>query len=129
MNEAFDQTGRALSEELLADMNQWQASHPKATFAELEHAIHERMSRLEAQALQEAALARTARDWTQAPERDHPRCPACGTPLLARGHPVRHEAATGRARRDAAQKLRHLPHLWDRVFPPSMKSERWCRAA
>jgi hypothetical protein len=82
MNEAFEQTWRALSEGILADLNQWQASHPKATFQELEQAIHQRVNRLEAQILQEAALARAASDWSQAPERDHPRCPTWGTPLL-----------------------------------------------
>ena len=90
MNDAFDQTWGAVSEEILADVNQWRATHPKATFQELEQALHERLSRLEAQALQAAALARTARDWSQAPERDQPRCPTCGTPLLARGQHARH---------------------------------------
>ena len=122
MNEAFDQTWRALSEEILADVNQWQASHPKATFQELEQAIHERISRLEAQALQEAALARTARDWSSGTR-------AGPSPLPGLWYaPARTRAArpplarTGRARRDAAQKLWHLPHVWDGAFPPSMKS-------
>jgi hypothetical protein len=90
MTEAFDQTWRALSEEILAGVKEWQVTHPKATFQELEQALHERMSRMEAQVLQEAAQARTARDWTHAPEKDRPQCPACGTPLLARGKHVRH---------------------------------------
>jgi hypothetical protein len=50
LNEAFDQTCRALSEEILADVNQWRAAHPQTTFQELEQALHERISRLEAQA-------------------------------------------------------------------------------
>ena len=95
MTEAFEQTWRALSEEVLADVNQWRATHPKATFQELEQVLHERLSRLEARALQEAALARTASDWSQAPERDHPRCPSCGTALLARGQHVRHLQGPG----------------------------------
>ena len=69
MNETFDQTWRALSEEILADVNQWRAAHPQATFQELEQALYERFSRLQAQSLQEAALARTASDWSQSPER------------------------------------------------------------
>jgi hypothetical protein len=124
MNEAFNQTWRVLSEEILTDVNQWRANHPKATFQELEQALHECISRLEAQVLQEAAPDRTASDWRQAPERDHPRCPTCGTPLLARGQHIRQEASTGRARREAAQTLRYLPQLWGRAFSPSMRSER-----
>ena len=129
MNEAFDQTWRALSEDILTEVNQWRAAHPKATFQELEQALHERLSRLEAQALQEAAQDRSDSDWSQTPERDHPHCPSCGTPLLARGQHVRHEASTGRARCAAAQKLRHLPPMWAGAFPPSMRDERSCQEA
>ena len=80
MDEAFDQTWRAVSEEILAGVKAWQAAHPKATFAELEQALVKRLSRLEAQALQAAAQDRLASDWNHAPERDHPWCPTCGTP-------------------------------------------------
>ena len=111
MNGAFDQTWRALSEAILAGVNEWQAIHPKATFKELEHALHERISRLEAQALQQAAQDRVASDWRHVPEQEHPRCPSCGKSLLARGKHDRHEASARRARGDAAQKLRHLPQL------------------
>ena len=87
MDQELDAAWRALSEELLAEVKTWQGAHPKATFQELETALHERMSRLEARMLQEAAQARTTSDWSQAPEQDQPRCPACGTALLARGKP------------------------------------------
>jgi hypothetical protein len=47
-----------MSEALLAENNEWNASHPKASFQELEEALHERLSRLEAQALQASVQAR-----------------------------------------------------------------------
>ena len=40
MNEAFYQSWRAVSEEILAGVKEWQAIHPKATFQELEQALH-----------------------------------------------------------------------------------------
>jgi hypothetical protein len=118
MNEAFDQTWRALSEEILAEVSQWQASHPKATFQELEQVLHERLSRLEAQALQEAALARTASDWSHAPERDHPRCPTCSTPLVARGQHVRHLQGPGGQDVTLRRSYGTCPHCGVGLFPP-----------
>ena len=62
MDEELDCAWRAGSETMLAEVKQWRAAHPKATFQELEQAVHERMSRLEAQVLQGAALASKASD-------------------------------------------------------------------
>lgn len=118
MSEAFDQTWRAVSEEVLAGVKEWQVSHPKATFQELEQAIHERLSRLEAQVLQEAALARTASDWSHAPERDHPRCPSCGTPLLARGQHVRHLQGPGGQDVTLRRTYGTCPNCGGGLFPP-----------
>src|SRR5690242_6298285 len=95
MDEELDAVWRALSEDLLAEVKTWRGAHPKATFQELEQAIHERMSRLEAQVLQEAALTSPTSDWSHAPMRDHPHCPACGTALLARGKHSRHLQGAG----------------------------------
>lgn len=118
MNDAFDQTWRALSEEILADVNQWRATHPKATFQELEQALHERLSHLEAQALQETAQARTASDWSQAPERDQPRCPTCGTPLLARGQHIRHLQGPGGQDVKLRRSYGTCPRCGLGLFPP-----------
>src|SRR5215472_4670386 len=90
MDEELERDWRALSEEVLAGVKEWRTAHPKATFQELEQAIHERMSRLEAQVLQDAAGASRTRDWSHLPQLQHPRCPSCGTPLLARGKHLRH---------------------------------------
>lgn len=106
MNDAFDQTWRDVSEDILRDVNQWRATHPKATFQELE------------QALQEAALARTASDWSQAPERDHPHCPTCGTALLARGQHVRHLQGLGGQDVTLRRSYGTCPTCGLGLFPP-----------
>ena len=118
MKEAFEQTWRAVSEELLEEMKQWQTMHPKATFQELEQAMHKRMSRLEARVLQEAAQARSTSDWSHAPERDHPRCPACGTLLLARGKHTRHLQGSGGQDVTLVRSYGACPTPQVGLFPP-----------
>ena len=56
-------------------------AHPKATFQEIETTLDERLSRLRARMLQEAALVSRAADLSAAAARDRPLCPQCGTPL------------------------------------------------
>src|SRR6266851_784139 len=85
----FDQNWQKLSEEVLIGMKEWREQHPKATLTEIEAALDERLGRLRARMLQDAALASASRDWSQAPSEEHPRCPLCGTPLVARGKKTR----------------------------------------
>jgi hypothetical protein len=56
MDEAMEKRWQELSEEVLSGMKEWRQSHPKATFQEIEQAVQERLSRLEAQMLQDVAL-------------------------------------------------------------------------
>lgn len=85
MDESMENRWKTLSEEVLSGMKEWRVAHPKATFREIEDAVHERVSRLEAQMLQDVALQSVNGDWTQAPRAERPVCPICGTALVARG--------------------------------------------
>lgn len=89
MDEALEKHWQELSAEVLSGMKEWRLAHPKATFREIEEAVRERMSRLEAQLLQETTLASNLTDWQEAPEEEHPACPNCDTPLQARGQRTR----------------------------------------
>jgi hypothetical protein len=60
MDEAMDRAWQELSEKVLTGIREWRLAHPKATFREIEQAVHERMSRLEARLLQDAVLASCA---------------------------------------------------------------------
>ncbi len=87
MRKDFDQQWRELSEEVLTGMKEWRLQHPRATLSEIEAALDERLSRLRARMLADAALASAATDWGAASP-TVPRCPECGKPLRARGrHP------------------------------------------
>ena len=47
---------QALTEEVLTGMREWHTAHPKASFAELEVAVEERLGRLRVRMLEDAAL-------------------------------------------------------------------------
>ena len=77
-----------LAEEVFAEMAEWRAQHPTATFREIEAALDERLAKLRARMLQDAALASAATEL--APDRPRPPCPACGHELRPAGaHPRR----------------------------------------
>ena len=54
---------RVLSDEVLTGVRDWRTAHPRATFAEIEAAVEERLSGLRAQLLQDVALASAAAAW------------------------------------------------------------------
>jgi RNase P subunit RPR2 len=93
--EEFDATWRAAAEEALTGMKQWRLEHPQATLEEIEHALDERLSKLRAQLLQDAAQASAAAEWTKAPTAERPVCPECQVPLISRGQEVRRLVTEG----------------------------------
>ena len=58
---------QALSLEVISGMAEWRVQHPKATLKEIEAALDERLERLRAKMLEEAALLSQARDWGERP--------------------------------------------------------------
>lgn len=85
----FDQGWWPLAQEVLTGMKEWRLQHPTATLTEIEAALDERLGRLRAQMLEDAALASAAATWSGTGEDPPPRCPACGAPLQARGEHAR----------------------------------------
>lgn len=83
IDEAMEKRWRERSDEVLSGRKAWRLAHPKATFGEIEEAVHERVSRLEAQMWQETALASAHIDWAQEADEDRPTCPNGGTALQA----------------------------------------------
>jgi hypothetical protein len=87
--ERFDAQWRDLAEAALTGMAEWRLQHPKATFREIEAAVDERLARLRARMLQDAALASAARDLRGVPAAERPACPDCGHVVQARGRKTR----------------------------------------
>ena len=87
MREDFDARWHELAEEVMSGMKEWRLQHPRATMKEIEQALDERLGRMRARLLQDAALASTAAEIGAGEER--PVCPQCGKELAARGRDIR----------------------------------------
>jgi hypothetical protein len=85
MRKDFDRRWQELSLEVLTGMKEWRLQHPRATLKEIEVAIDERLGRLRARMLEDAALASAAADWEGAHAAERPKCPQCDHVLAARG--------------------------------------------
>lgn len=109
---------KELSDHILAEMNAWNASHPKATFLQIEEKARELVSQLEAQLIQESALERERDDWSKREESERPRCPDCQMPLLSRGKHVRHLQATAGRDIQLERTYGTCPHCGTGFFPP-----------
>ncbi len=72
---------RELSEEAITGMKEWRMQHPRATLTEIEEALDERLGKVRARMLQDAALASESADL----EGGKTRCPECGGLLESRG--------------------------------------------
>lgn len=93
MRQDFDAQWNQLAQEVMSGMKEWRVQHPKATLREIEAALDERLGKMRARMLEDAALASAAADLSQAMASERPACPACGQPLAARG-PAYREVTT-----------------------------------
>ena len=84
MRSDFDACWDALAEEVLSGMKEWRLQHPKATLREIERALDERLGKLRARMLQDAALASAAADMQAAHATERPQCAECGSVLVER---------------------------------------------
>jgi hypothetical protein len=86
---------RALSEQVLEEMQAWRVAHPRATLREIEGEAEARLVRLRARLVEDTALASPARDWTAQVGEPSPACPVCGERLQARGLDTRRLTVPG----------------------------------
>jgi uncharacterized protein with PIN domain len=118
MDQATEAHWRELSEEILTDVKEWRRDHPKATLREIEDEVHRRMSRLEAQIVQDAAQASPSREWSGSPPSERPRCPVCQTPLNARGKRKRKLQGVGSHTVALSREYGTCPTCGTGIFPP-----------
>ena len=109
---------KELSDEILREMQAWNASHAKATFLEIEVKARDLVSQLEAHLIQERVLEREKDEWSQREERERPTCPNCQTPLLSRGKRVRHLQATAGRDIQLERTYGTCPKCGTGFFPP-----------
>ena len=118
MRKDFDQQWRALSEEVITGMKEWRLQHPRATLTEIEAALDERLTRLRARMLEDAALASAAADWKSAAGETAPTCARCGKPLRARGRHSRQVQTYGGQSLTLEREYGVCPVCHTGLFPP-----------
>jgi len=96
--------------------------HPKATWAEIEAAVDERINQLRAQLIQDVVRMGETEDWSQKPEEERPRCATCGTPLSARGEQTRFIQTNGGEAVKLTRTYGTCPHCGGGFFPAFMRS-------
>lgn len=105
-------------EAVVRGVHGWREAHPTATLAAIERAVDEHLAAVRAQLIAETALASAAADLSGRPERERPRCRACGAALQAHGQDTRqlatHHGQTLHLRRSYAV----CPACGRGVFPP-----------
>lgn len=115
--EDFFKDWPTLSAEVVTGMTEWRLQHPKATLREIEAALDERLGRLRARMLQDAALASEKADWVEG-EETSPTCSECGTPLKPRGKEERHLQTHGGQELVLKRRYGMCPACGAEIFPP-----------
>jgi YgiT-type zinc finger domain-containing protein len=106
------------SEEIMTGMREWRVAHPRATFAEIQEAVDERLDRLRARLLEEIALASRAAEGGALTEPERPSCPACGTRMTPRGTRTRTVLVQGDQPVTLRRSYFWCPRCEAGVFPP-----------
>jgi ribosomal protein S27AE len=118
MNSDFDARWNELAEEVMTGMKEWRLQHPKATLREIERALDERLAKMRARMLQDAALASAAADIQSATHEERPVCPECGVVLESRGKQERQVTTLHNQVLHLERSYGLCPPCGAGVFPP-----------
>jgi hypothetical protein len=99
-------------------MTQWRKEHPKATWAEIEAAVDERINQLRAQVIQDVVQMGESEEWSQKPAEERPKCATCEKPLWARGKQTRFLQTTGGEAVKLTRMYGTCPACGGGFFPP-----------
>ncbi len=99
-------------------MTQLRKEHPKATWAEIEAAVDERINQLRAQMIEDLVQAAESEDWSKQSEQERPRRATCGKPLWARGKQTRWLETTGGEAVKLTRTYGTCPQCGEGFFPP-----------
>ena len=106
------------AEPVWAELVGWRATHPKATFSEIEAELDRQLNRVRARVLGDLALATAAADVGAASVEERPRCVQCGVMLQAQGQEERGLVTQGGAEVRLERSYATCPRCGDRSFPP-----------
>ena len=114
----IDGRWRELAEEALAGMKEWRLAHQRATLAEIEAALDERLEKVRARMLEDAAQVSAAADIARAEAQDAPRCPECGGKLRDQGQEARQVTIKGNRTITLRRSYGLCPACGARLLPP-----------
>ena len=118
MRDDFDTKWQELAEDVMSGMKEWRLQHPRATLTEIEIALDERLGRMRARMLEDAALASAAADISTAQEEDRPICRDCGTKLRGRGRHKRRMTSQQEQTLTLERSYGVCPTCGKGLFPP-----------
>jgi NADH pyrophosphatase NudC (nudix superfamily) len=107
-----------LAAEVEQGLADWRAAHPKATFREIEAALDERLTRMKARLLEEAALASEVVDLGRQAPAERPRCGECGERVQPRGQRTRRIMIRGDQMVELRRSYAVCPACGTGYFPP-----------
>lgn len=102
----------------LSGFGEWRVQHPRATFKEIETALDERLARVRARLLADAAAASAAADLGAVALAERPVCPDCGGQLVLAGQEARTLVTTYEQQVRLVRSATECPACGRRVFPP-----------
>jgi NADH pyrophosphatase NudC (nudix superfamily) len=108
-----------LLKEALRDLSDWRGTHPKATFAQIEDAVEERIADLRAlltEDLVTSAAATAQEDGQESVPR--PSCPTCGKQMEWRGEHERTVTIRGNRPVHLRRRYAVCPACGAGLFPP-----------
>lgn len=117
-SDEIERRWRELSEEVIIGMKDWRIAHPTATFNEIEAALDERLAKVRARMLQDAALATKAADLTMVKPEERPRCPKCGQALEPHGKDMRSLTTSHQRTITLDRSYARCPACKVGLFPP-----------
>ena len=108
---------RGVAEDVGRELADWRAAHPRATLAEIEAAVEERLAGVRARLVERAALASAATDL-----RERPACPTCGGRVQARGRHTRRLTVPGDRVVELERTYAGCPRCGAGFSPPWMRN-------
>ena len=107
---------RGESEEIISGMTEWREQHPKATLAEIEAEVDQRLAGMRARMIADAALASQSAEWEQEAKEGH--CRQCGQALEKKGKKKRKLATRGGKEIELEREYGVCPKCGQGIFPP-----------
>lgn len=114
----IDARWHELAEEAMTGMREWRLAHPKATLAEIEAALDERLAKVRARMLEDTAQVSRAANIAAAQGQEAPRCLECGEKLKDQGQEIRQITTQGNQTIALRRSYGLCPRCGARLSPP-----------